>query len=111
MAADDEIADGGWRIGRERSLPRPKVGHDSMKIQVTFYGGLKQEVGSKQQIIELPGELATVATLAEALQARYPALAPRLATVAYAVGDTLVGPEHPLRDGDEAALLPPVSGG
>jgi len=82
-----------------------------MKIQVTFYGGLKQEVGSKQQIIELPGESATVATLAEALLARYPALAPRLATVAYAVGDTLVGPEHPLRDGDEAALLPPVSGG
>ena len=82
-----------------------------MRVQVTFYGGLKQDVGAKRQTVELPGDAPTVGALLVALAARYPALAERLATVACAVGDTLVGPDHPLHDGDEAALLPPVSGG
>ena len=82
-----------------------------MHVHVIFYGGLKQDVGARQQTIELSGDAPTVGTLLAALAARYPALAERLATVACAVGDTLVGPDHPLRDGDEAALLPPVSGG
>ncbi|MCL4239400.1 MAG: MoaD/ThiS family protein [Anaerolineae bacterium] len=82
-----------------------------MRVHVTFYGGLKQDVGTRQQAVELPGDAPTVGALVETLAMRYPALAERLATVACAVGDTLVGPDHPLRDGDEAALLPPVSGG
>jgi len=82
-----------------------------VRVHVTFYGGLKQDVGAKRQTVELPGDAQTVGALVEVLAARYPALAARLATVACAVGDTLVGPDHPLRDGDEAALLPPVSGG
>ncbi|MEP0764570.1 MAG: MoaD/ThiS family protein [Chloroflexota bacterium] len=82
-----------------------------MRVHVTFYGGLKQDVGARQQTVELPGDAPTVGALVETLAMRYPALAERLATVVCAVGDTLVGPDHALRDGDEAALLPPVSGG
>ena len=78
-----------------------------MRVHVTFYGGLKQDVGAKRQTVSLPGDAQTVGALVEVLAARYPALAApgdgRLR-----VGDTLVGPDHPLRDGDEAALLPPV---
>ena len=82
-----------------------------MKVHVTFFGGLKQEVGAKRQTLDLPGDALTATGLIEVLKERYPALEPRLGMVALAVGDVLVGPDHVLRDGDEAALLPPVSGG
>lgn len=82
-----------------------------MKVTIVFYGGLKQDVGGKHATLELPGDSATIHDLAAALVLRYPALAPRLDTVAYAVGSAIVTPDHVLYDGDEAALLPPVSGG
>ncbi len=82
-----------------------------MRVHVTFFGGLKQDVGAKRQSLDLPGDTLTVAELIALLQERYPALEQRLATVAFAVDDMLVGPDYVLRDGDHAALLPPVSGG
>jgi molybdopterin converting factor small subunit len=82
-----------------------------MHITVTFYGGLKQDVGAKQQTLELERSAVTAREVADALAAQYPALAARLATVAFVVDDTIVPPDHVLHDGDTAALLPPVSGG
>jgi len=82
-----------------------------MKVQVVFYGGLKQEVGAKRETLELPRESLPVRELAGVLAERYPALAPRLNTVAYVVQDEIVGPDYLLRDGDAAGVLPPVSGG
>jgi molybdopterin converting factor subunit 1 len=82
-----------------------------MNVRITFYGGLKQDVGVKQQTLEFDAESITIEALAEVLQRRYPALAARLGTVAYAVNDELVDSGYVLRDGDEAGLLPPVSGG
>ncbi len=82
-----------------------------MQVRVTFYGGLKQDVGAKQQTLNLDAVSITVAELAGILTQRYPALAARLSTVAYAVNDELVEADYVLHDGDEAGLLPPVSGG
>jgi len=82
-----------------------------MNVRVTFYGGLKQDVGAKQQMLEFDADSVTLEELAEVLQRRYPALAARLGTVAYAVNNELVDSGYVLHDGDEAGLLPPVSGG
>jgi len=82
-----------------------------VRIQVVFYGGLKQDVGAKFQPLDIPQEGLTVGELAEVLRERYPVLQPRLSTVAYVVNDEIVSPEYVLHDGDEAAVLPPVSGG
>lgn len=82
-----------------------------MRLTVTFYGGLKQAVGARAQTLELPHDSLTAGALKALLAERYPALGPRLDAVACAVGDELVGPDHPLGDGDQVALLPPVSGG
>ena len=82
-----------------------------MHLTVVYYGGLKQETGVKRETLELPGEALTVRELNDLLRARYPALERRLQSVAYAVNNAIVDGEHPLRDGDEASLLPPVSGG
>lgn len=80
-----------------------------MKVQVTFYGGLKQQIGARQQIVDLAHDAITVGDFAQALIERYPHL--RLDAVAYAVNNELVAPDYVLHDGDRADLLPPVSGG
>ena len=82
-----------------------------MQVHVTFYGILKQDVGAKHQTLDLAEEVLTVGGLAALLADRYPALSDRLATVAFAVDDALVGADYVLHDGASAALLPPVSGG
>lgn len=82
-----------------------------MQVTVIFYGVLKQDVGTKQQALDLPGDTPTVGALADVLAARYPNVATRLPTVAFAVHDALVARDHVLREGDQVALLPPVSGG
>ena len=82
-----------------------------MKLHLVFYGGLKQDVGAKTQTLDLARDSLTVQELGELLAARYPALGERLPTVAFVVGDEIVDPDYRLRDGDQAALLAPVSGG
>lgn len=82
-----------------------------MRVDVVFYGVLKLDAGAKQRTLDLAGDSATVADVINLLAAQYPALAARLETVAYVVDDEIVDPDYVLRDGDQAALLPPVSGG
>lgn len=82
-----------------------------MKVDIVFYGRLKQDVGAKRESLEFAAESLTVGELIDRLKAAHPALTPHLGTVVYVVGDTLVEPDFVLRDGDEAGLLPPVSGG
>jgi molybdopterin converting factor small subunit len=82
-----------------------------MRIRVVFYGGLKQDVGTRDQLLDLPQDSLTMQDLVEVLKIQYPKLALRLGTVAYVVGDEIVEPQRLLHDGDEAGLLPPVSGG
>jgi len=54
---------------------------------------------------------ATVGDLLRQLEQRYPALAPWLKTIRVAVNREYAGLETPLHEGDEVALIPPVSGG
>ncbi|HML24467.1 MAG TPA: MoaD/ThiS family protein [Aggregatilinea sp.] len=82
-----------------------------MKLQVVFYGGLKQTAGIKTETLDLPGDSLPVRELPGLLGERHPALLPRLGVVAYVVNDEIVGDDYVLRDGDEAGVLPPVSGG
>lgn len=81
-----------------------------MAIRVIFYGRLKQDAGVKTLELDLDGP-QTVGGLVGRLVEAYPSLAAQLGTVAYTLGAELVGPEAPVRDGDELGLLPPVSGG
>lgn len=81
-----------------------------MAVRVVFYGRLKQDAGIKTLDLTLDGP-QTVGGLVARLVDSYPALAAQLGTVAFTLGAELVSPEHPIRDGDELGLLPPVSGG
>lgn len=81
-----------------------------MKIRVRLYGELRGIAGADRLELDLPAE-ATVEDALLALTARIPALRDALKDVAFAVEDRMVDRTEPLKEGQELALLPPVSGG
>lgn len=81
-----------------------------VKLRVRLFASYREAVGSS--VVELTCEEATkVDALWPALVARYPALARFPAPSGYAVNDEYVVGPRELRDGEEVALIPPVSGG
>ncbi len=81
-----------------------------MRIQVRLFAILRDK--AKLNAFDL--DLADRSTVAEAfarLAIELPAIAIYLPRVAPAVNREYAKPERVLRDGDELALIPPVSGG
>jgi molybdopterin synthase catalytic subunit len=81
-----------------------------MRITVRLFGSAREATGARDLSVELPAG-ARVGDLRERVASDHPALGrlgPRLRA---ARNLELVGEEEPLRDGDEVAFLPPVSGG
>ncbi|HEX4783805.1 MAG TPA: molybdenum cofactor biosynthesis protein MoaE [Candidatus Sulfotelmatobacter sp.] len=81
-----------------------------MRVRVLFFGILKEIVGKSADLIELP-EGSSVREALRHYESRIPGLKESLASLAVAVNQQYSGPETQLRDNDEVALLPPVSGG
>ncbi len=81
-----------------------------MQVRVLFFGGLREALGTKESAEELP-EGATVGFLREVLAARAPVMQALEGRLRIAVNQEFAEDGAPLRDGDEVALLPPVSGG
>ncbi len=82
----------------------------NMQIQVLFFGRLKEILAREMESIELP-EAACVQQLLEQYQLHAPQLQALLPSLAVAVNQEYAQATTPLHDGDEVALLPPVSGG
>ena len=81
-----------------------------MQIRVLFFGVLKELVGAAYETVVLAPD-ATLADLLSFLENRTPRLKSVLSSVAMSVNEEYAGPEARLKQGDEVALLPPVSGG
>jgi MoaE-MoaD fusion protein len=81
-----------------------------MRVQVLFFGILKDLVGNASESLEMP-DGATVADVLTHYEARIPRIRELLPTVALSVNQHYSGPGALLGDNDEVALLPPVSGG
>ena len=81
-----------------------------MRVAVKFFGSLREAVGAKELDVELP-EGAMLSELRELLAERHPALEQLGERLAASVNLELAPLETALRDGDEVAFLPPVSGG
>lgn len=82
-----------------------------MKVRVKFFGILKADTGDDTLEMDLSETGETVLGVLKELGARFPQLKPRMDTLAYAVNHEFVDVDYTLSDGDELALLPPVSGG
>ena len=85
-----------------------------MKVKVLFFAGLREQLGTAAEEIELPAEVNTVAALRSHLLKKgekwQSALGePRL--VRTAVNQDMVQPGARIKAGDEVAFFPPVTGG
>ena len=82
----------------------------SMRVRVLFFGVLKDAFGAEGESLELR-DGATVATLLEVYRGRTPGSGGLWSSLAVAVNQQYAPVDEALREGDEVALLPPVSGG
>ena len=81
-----------------------------MNVSVRLFAGLHDLIGQRQVQMKLP-EGATVGDLRKKLSSEFPVILPFLNTLVCAVNEEYTPSEHRLREGDEVALIPPVSGG
>jgi sulfur-carrier protein len=83
-------------------------------MKLLYFAWLRARIGTAEERIEPPSEVATVAELLAWLKTRGPQFAEALkdlTVVRVAVNQEYVAPDHPVRPGDEVALFPPVTGG
>ncbi len=81
-----------------------------MQVRVLFFGVLKDILSRDKDSLDLP-ENASVSVLLDHYRARTPQLQRVWSALAIAVNENYVPVTHLLAEGDEVALLPPVSGG
>ncbi len=81
-----------------------------MVIKLRFFASVRERVGMAETLWQGSGH-ETVGTVWEALKRSYPELAPMENSLAFAVNQEYVDKDYPLKNNDELALIPPVSGG
>jgi molybdopterin converting factor subunit 1 len=81
-----------------------------MKATVRLFARLSELAGTRVAEVEA-GEGLTAKEVYRALCSQYPSLSGLNGSVRFAVNGEYVEPGHPVGDGDEVALIPPVSGG
>lgn len=81
-----------------------------MRISVRLFAMQRQQTGLRQLMLDVP-EGATVMTAWRALVTAHPTLEPAGTTVRFARNGVYADGAEQLEDGDELAVIPPVSGG
>ena len=81
-----------------------------MQIRLLFFATLKDIVGARQMQLEVPAG-STVADVLTHLESSYPRIKDYRPVVLTAINEEYVDRGAQVRDGDEVAIFPPVSGG
>ena len=81
-----------------------------MEVTVRFFALYRERAGVSERGWQLP-EGATLADLLVEIRRAYPDLAPPDVEIVAAVNEEYADGGVTLREGDEVALIPPVSGG
>lgn len=81
-----------------------------MRVKTRFFASARDAVGHRELDLEVPTD-TTAGALLERLISDYPKLAGHAKTLRMAVNEAYTDLSHPLNEGDEVALIPPVSGG
>jgi molybdopterin synthase sulfur carrier subunit len=85
-----------------------------MKLNILYFARLRERFGLGSEQIETPDEVRDLATLVAWLSRRGPTWRDELMTTRpyrLAVNQEMASPERLLKDGDEVAIFPPVTGG
>lgn len=83
-------------------------------MKLLYFAWLRARIGHAEEDLAVPDEVRDVAGLLQWLQGRGGAHAEALrdlSVIRVAVNQEYVGLGHPIREGDEVALFPPVTGG
>ena len=81
-----------------------------MRVHVVAFARARELLGAREMSLEI-AERATVMQLRERLQREAPRLGELGGSLRLACNGVLTAEAEPLHEGDEVALLPPVSGG
>lgn len=82
----------------------------SIHVRILLFAALARDLGQREMALALPDNATVDAALHE-LSRRHPSVAAMRDKLATAVRMSYVKGDHRLGDGDELALIPPVSGG
>ena len=85
-----------------------------MKVKLLFFAGLREQLGSSGEEIELPAGVSTLAGIREHLKSRggnYERVFSGKALVRMALNQEMAQPAAVVKAGDEVAFFPPVTGG
>jgi molybdopterin synthase sulfur carrier subunit len=83
-------------------------------VKVLYFAWLRARIGCAEEEVEPPPQVRDVAGLLDWLRSRggrYAEALRDLSVIRVAVNQDYVGGEHPLKEGDEVAVFPPVTGG
>ena len=81
-----------------------------MQVRILFFGMLKELTGRGSDLLTLP-EHATLGDVFIHYEETTPRLAELAASIAISINQEFARPDSRLKEGDEIAFLPPVSGG
>ena len=81
-----------------------------MRVHVLYFGIIRERLGRREETLDVP-EGTTVGQITGALSDRHGDLAKGVASLRVAVNLEYVDPARILAEGDEVAVIPPVSGG
>lgn len=85
-----------------------------MKLHMLYFARLRERFGLGSESVEAPDDIRDLAGLVAWLSQRGPAWDEELAPerpYRMAVNQEMTTPDTPLKDGDEVAIFPPVTGG
>jgi molybdopterin synthase sulfur carrier subunit len=88
----------------------PAKDTNAIRLNVLFFGRLKDAIGHGQESMEIPSD-SRIEDLFAHCVTRYPELAAHRKSVAVSRNREFAAWTTPLQPGDEVAFLPPVSGG
>ncbi len=81
-----------------------------MSLRVLFFASLADITGLRETELNA-SSCANAGAIYSHFEALFPALRAHRPTVLFAVNAEAAGPDSPVKDGDEVAFFPPVSGG
>ena len=81
-----------------------------MQVRILFFGILREKVGKGSDSLSL-SDLPTVSDVLAHYAQTHPVLQQWFGSIAVSVNQEYANPQTRLKEGDEVALLPPVSGG
>ncbi|MCX8146414.1 MAG: molybdopterin converting factor subunit 1 [Azovibrio sp.] len=82
-----------------------------MSVRILYFASLRERLGLSEEILELPAGLGCVGELRDWLVGQGRAALGQLPNLRCAVNQEMASAADPVRDGDEVAFFPPVTGG